>query len=102
MDQFIREKGIEVEEKKISRHEYLIALDTVEAYHKQINLFNAQKTPVKTWYKLQECSSRLRRILKKYNNEFIEDLVPYEMTIHAGCGRTTLNEFLKLRGDQIA
>ena len=97
----------------ITREEYNKALDTVEAYHKQLfidsvgsSLRNLANTPVLKWDKFHQCSTRLQTALRtadRYNREydcnyFIETMSWNEFRKIRNAGRKCWAEFIELRG----
>lgn len=97
----------------ITREEYNKALDTVEAYHKQLfidsvigSLRGLANTPVLKWDKYQKCSKRLQTALwraEHYNNEhdcnyFIETMNWNEFRKIQNAGKKSWDEFVELRG----
>jgi hypothetical protein len=89
----------------ITRKEYNNALDTIEAYHKQLfidTLLDLEKTPVLKWDKFKNCSKRLQSALRTaehYNsNYFIEDMHWNEFRKIKNAGKKCWSEFVELRG----
>jgi len=97
----------------ITREEYNKALDTVEAYHKQLfidsvsgSLRDLANTPVLKWDRFQNCSTRLKSVLRTaelYNNEydsnyFIETMDWNEFRKIRNAGKKCWDEFIELRG----
>ena len=95
----------------ITREEYTKALDTVESYHKQLNLsvvkhsFSTDKTLIRRWSKLTECSTRLANVLMQisainYPGELIciEDVRRIDFKKSPNAGGKTWTEFEDLRG----
>ena len=96
----------------ITREEYNKALDIVETYNKQLfigvvgsSLRDVGKTKLNEWDKLNECSTRLYRILTgfhRYNktakNYYIEDLTNEEWSKFYLAGAKGWREFIELRG----
>ena len=93
----------------ITRKEYNNALDTIEAYHKQLfinTLLDLEKTPVLKWDKFKNCSKRLQSALRtaehynnKYNsNYFIENMHWNEFRKIKNAGKKCWSEFVELRG----
>jgi len=96
-----------MDERIITRPEYLAALDIVEAYHKQLkDSGNKVKlTPIREWVDNEECSVRLRNILLAildgrfgYREYYIEDVDLKKMLTVRNCGRRSINELIGLRG----
>jgi len=96
---------------EVTRDEYLKALDIVEAYHKQVFLFDAQllrknaKTKIRDWDKFWECSTRLQNNLQcmifpktREPIEYIEDITRKLFMKQRNVGRKSWIEFSKLRG----
>lgn len=98
----------------ISREEYNKALDTVEAYHKQLFLCGVgsslraeKKTRLLDWEKLHLCSTRTQRILERtYNQEneynikplYIETLTWQKFKELSYAGKVSWTDFVKVRG----
>jgi len=104
----------------ITRKEYLKALDTVEAYHEQLNLqivssSNGGKTPLEHWLlqNRDKCSSRLIHIITdeeiqlqyRYGGrileggfKYIEDITEKIFLLQTNAGKKTWKEFVSVRG----
>ena len=96
----------------VSRAKYNQALDTIEAYHKQIfevgHLRSLTKTPIIEWIKMYDCSVRLQGTLKRieggshpnYNPlvRYIEDVTRHHFKHLKNTGLKTWCEFEDLRG----
>ena len=97
----------------ITREEYNKALDTVEAYHKQVfmgsnsSLRSVGKTPLLEWRKFNLLKGRVQRILNKiYTSNmknknkitYVEDLVWHEFYRFEGAGKKAWDNFVEIRG----
>ena len=101
----------------ITRKEYLTALDTVEAYHEQLNLqivssCSGGKTTIEAWI-LQnrgKCSERIINIITadrirlswskdlEGGFKYIEDITEKTFLFQRNAGKKTWQEFTELRG----
>lgn len=98
----------------ISRKEYNKALDTVEAYHKQLilcgagnNLRDASKTPLLEWDKLKLLEVRTQNGLwvwykyeldKRGKTLFVEDISEQEFKRVRNLGQGSWTNFVEMRG----
>ena len=99
----------------VTREEYNEALDTVEAYHKQLftdTVSHSSKarrlsnTPPLEWGKFQECSTRLQTVLRNVDlcnrehgcNLAIETMTWREFNNMRFAGRKSWEDFVELRG----
>jgi hypothetical protein len=101
----------------ITRREYSIALDTVEAYHQQLNLHivssnSTDKTTIEAWLlqNRQNCPERIvniitaDRIRLSYRKDleggfsYIEDVTEKVFLLQRNAGKKTWQEFVELRG----
>ena len=96
-----------MDEKIITRLEYLAALDIVEAYHKQLKDADSKikLTPINEWGHIKYCSVRLCNVLmsiyqgdSSYKETFIENIDTKKMIRVRHCGAKSLYEFIELRG----
>tara|TARA_R110002012_G_C11200415_1_gene559796 strand:+ start:131 stop:412 length:282 start_codon:yes stop_codon:yes gene_type:complete len=84
----------------ITKEEYLIALETVEQYHKQLNLqiFSCigkkGKTKIKNWCIDNKIGGKLRGLHYLLPSiEFIEDVTAFDILGLKGFGESQLREF---------
>lgn len=84
----------------ITIEEYNKAVNIVEKYHKQVeNKIRAKKTLACEWYKLDECSTRLRGLLMfRLGEDYIEDINYEKFKRTRNAGSKSWYEFEKLRG----
>ena len=87
--------------KEITRKEYLLALDIIEEYHKQIGISNfkdLKKTKVRDWHRLKDCTFTLKRILTEdYLDFYIEDLNFNSIKSMRGLGSKAAENFEDLK-----
>ena len=90
----------------ITRKEYNDALDIVEEYHKQIfinkineNTRNLAKTKWNKWILNKKCSIRLKNVILKHPDFYLEDMTSNEFKRLRYAGIKSWNEFDKLRSE---
>ena len=101
----------------ITRKEYLIALDTVESYHNQLNLQISSssiggKTTIESWIlqNRSKCSTRIINIITSDNIrisgsknlecgfKYIDDITEKTFCFQRNAGKKAWKEFSELRG----
>ena len=99
----------------ISREEYNKALDTVEAYHKQLFLCDVgsslitilsdvnsslitKKTPIAKWSEYAKLPTKIKNVFFRTETEFMEDMTYELMMSQAYLGQSHWSTFIALRG----
>jgi len=88
----------------ISREEYNKALDTVEAYHKQLFLCDVgsslitKKTPIAKWSEYAKLPTKIKNVFFRTGTEFMEDMTYELMMSQAYLGQSHWSTFIAIRG----
>lgn len=86
---------------RVTRPEYLLALELVDNYHRQQQT-QVEKTKIVEWNKLNYCTNRLRQILLLFksdlNCEYLEQIDKNSFMRVQNAGIKTWHEFENLRG----